>query len=136
MVMGSDDTGDGSFENPFATIGHAMANMSNNDWIIVTPGVYEENLVAYEMSGLLVAIAGPDSTFISGSGQNRIMEIDYGNWMIGGGEELHWTLSILFDAMGALSSKYNDNPKIASRAYDSNRDGFVISGGGENSKRL
>ena len=48
----------------------------------------------------------------------------------GGGEELHWTLSILFDAMGALSSKYNDNPKIASRAYDTNRDGFVIAGGG------
>ena len=48
----------------------------------------------------------------------------------GGGEELHWTLSILFDAMGALSSKYNDNPSIASRAYDSERDGFVISGGG------
>ncbi len=48
----------------------------------------------------------------------------------GGGEELHWTLSILFDAMGALSSKYNDNPSIASRAYDSDRDGFVISGGG------
>ena len=48
----------------------------------------------------------------------------------GGGEELHWTLSILFDAMGALSSNYNNNPKIASRAYDSDRDGFVISGGG------
>ena len=48
----------------------------------------------------------------------------------GGGEELHWTLSILFDAMGALSSKYNDNPSIASRAYDAERDGFVISGGG------
>ena len=48
----------------------------------------------------------------------------------GGGEELHWTLSILFDAMGALSSKYNDNPSVASRAYDSERDGFVISGGG------
>ena len=48
----------------------------------------------------------------------------------GGGEELHWTLSILFDAMGALSSKYNNSPKIASRAYDSDRDGFVISGGG------
>ena len=47
----------------------------------------------------------------------------------GGGEELHWTLSILFDAMGALSSKYNNNPKIASRAYDADRDGFVISGG-------
>ena len=48
----------------------------------------------------------------------------------GGGEELHWTLSILFDAMGALSSKYNDNPSVASRAYDAERDGFVISGGG------
>ena len=48
----------------------------------------------------------------------------------GGGEELHWTLSILFDAMGALSSKYNDNPSVSSRAYDSERDGFVISGGG------
>jgi len=43
---------------------------------------------------------------------------------------VHWTLSILFDAMGALSSKYNDNPKISSRAYDANRDGFVIAGGG------
>tara|TARA_B100000029_G_scaffold387240_2_gene383206 strand:- start:1442 stop:2653 length:1212 start_codon:yes stop_codon:yes gene_type:complete len=48
----------------------------------------------------------------------------------GGGEEVHWTMSVLFDAMGALSSKYNENPKIASRAYDKDRDGFVIAGGG------
>ena len=48
----------------------------------------------------------------------------------GGGEELHWTLSVLFDAMGALSSKYNNTPKTASRPYDETRDGFVISGGG------
>ena len=48
----------------------------------------------------------------------------------GGGEELDWTLSVLFDAMGAMSSKYNDTPATASRAYDRNRDGFVISGGG------
>ena len=48
----------------------------------------------------------------------------------GGGEELHWTLSILFDAMGALSSKYNSTPKKSSRAYDADRDGFVIAGGG------
>ena len=48
----------------------------------------------------------------------------------GGGEELHWTMSILFDAMGALSSKYNDTPHEASRAYDVKRDGFVIAGGG------
>lgn len=48
----------------------------------------------------------------------------------GGGEELHWTLTVLFDAMGALSSKYNETPQKASRAYDADRDGFVISGGG------
>jgi 3-oxoacyl-[acyl-carrier-protein] synthase-1 len=47
----------------------------------------------------------------------------------GGGEELDWTLSVLFDAMGAMSSKYNDTPAKASRAYDRNRDGFVIAGG-------
>ena len=48
----------------------------------------------------------------------------------GGGEELHWTQTMLFDAMGALSSKYNDAPLRASRAYDADRDGFVIAGGG------
>lgn len=48
----------------------------------------------------------------------------------GGGEEVHWTLTLMFDAMGALSSKYNDRPTVASRAYDADRDGFVISGGG------
>ncbi len=48
----------------------------------------------------------------------------------GGGEELHWTQSLMFDAMGALSSQFNDAPERASRPYDQNRDGFVISGGG------
>jgi 3-oxoacyl-[acyl-carrier-protein] synthase-1 len=48
----------------------------------------------------------------------------------GGGEELHWTLSVLFDAMGAMSSHFNATPERASRAYDKNRDGFVIAGGG------
>lgn len=48
----------------------------------------------------------------------------------GGGEELHWAMTMLFDAMGALSSKYNDQAEIASRTYDVDRDGFVISGGG------
>jgi 3-oxoacyl-[acyl-carrier-protein] synthase I len=47
----------------------------------------------------------------------------------GGGEELDWTLSVLFDAMGAMSSKFNETPAVASRAYDKNRDGFVIAGG-------
>ena len=48
----------------------------------------------------------------------------------GGGEELHWSMSVLFDAMPALSSNYNDNPTRASRAFDAGRDGFVIAGGG------
>ena len=48
----------------------------------------------------------------------------------GGGEEVHWALTSMFDAMGALSTNYNDTPATASRAYDANRDGFVISGGG------
>ena len=48
----------------------------------------------------------------------------------GGGEELDWTLSCLFDAMGAMSSKFNETPKLASRAFDADRDGFVISAGG------
>ncbi len=48
----------------------------------------------------------------------------------GGGDEIHWTSTLLFDCMGALSSKYNDQPQTASRPYDANRDGFVISGGG------
>ena len=47
----------------------------------------------------------------------------------GGGEELDWTLSVLFDAMGAMSTKFNATPAKASRAYDKNRDGFVIAGG-------
>jgi 3-oxoacyl-[acyl-carrier-protein] synthase-1 len=50
--------------------------------------------------------------------------------LAGGGEELDWSLSVLFDGMGALSSKFNDTPERASRAYDKNRDGFVIAGGG------
>ena len=50
--------------------------------------------------------------------------------LAGGGEELHWTQTMLFDAMGALSNKYNDAPLRASRAYDADRDGFVIAGGG------
>ncbi|NEM46748.1 MAG: beta-ketoacyl-ACP synthase I, partial [Xanthomonas perforans] len=48
----------------------------------------------------------------------------------GGGEELHWTMSVMFDAMGALSTGFNDRPAVASRPYDAQRDGFVIGSGG------
>lgn len=64
---------------------------------------------------------------------NAMEQIQYGKQDVvfaGGGEEEHWTQSCLFDAMGALSTKYNDTPEKASRAYDANRDGFVIAGGG------
>lgn len=63
---------------------------------------------------------------------NAYEAIQYGKQDVmfaGGCEELDWTLSVLFDAMGAMSSKYNDTPATASRAYDKNRDGFVIAGG-------
>lgn len=64
---------------------------------------------------------------------NATEQIQWGKQDIvfaGGGEELHWSLTVLFDAMGALSSGYNDTPTKASRAFDKDRDGFVISGGG------
>ncbi|RJL05082.1 beta-ketoacyl-ACP synthase I [Paracoccus aestuarii] len=64
---------------------------------------------------------------------NGVEQIQMGKQDIvfaGGGEELDWTLSCLFDAMGAMSSKYNDRPETASRPYDATRDGFVIAGGG------
>ena len=57
------------------------------------------------------------------SGKQKIM-------FAGGSEEIHWAMTAMFDAMTALSSKYNDTPKKASRAYDKTRDGFVIAGGG------
>ncbi|WP_406855924.1 beta-ketoacyl-ACP synthase I [Alsobacter sp. KACC 23698] len=63
---------------------------------------------------------------------NAYEMIQYGKQDVmfaGGCEELDWTLSVLFDAMGAMSTKYNDRPAVASRAYDKNRDGFVIAGG-------
>ncbi len=64
---------------------------------------------------------------------NALEQIQLGKQNIifaGGGEEEHWSQSAMFDAMGALSSKYNDTPETASRPYDANRDGFVIAGGG------
>ncbi len=64
---------------------------------------------------------------------NAVEQIQFGKQDIvfaGGGEEEHWTLSMLFDGMGALSSKYNETPQSASRPYDETRDGFVIAGGG------
>lgn len=87
---------------------------------------------AFKIKGYSYTISSACSTSAHCIG-NGMELIQYGKQDIvfaGGGEELHWTLSMLFDAMGALSSRYNDTPELASRAYDVDRDGFVITGGG------
>ncbi len=87
---------------------------------------------AFKIKGVNYSISSACSTSAHCIG-NALEQIQLGKQDIvfaGGGEEEHWSLSCLFDAMGALSTKYNDTPERASRAYDANRDGFVIAGGG------
>jgi len=86
----------------------------------------------FKIKGMNYTISSACSTSAHCIG-NAAEQIQWGKQDIvfaGGGEDLDWTLSVLFDAMGALSSKYNDTPTKASRAYDVDRDGFVIAGGG------
>ncbi|KZX70841.1 MAG: beta-ketoacyl-ACP synthase I [Pseudomonadota bacterium] len=86
----------------------------------------------FKIKGINYSIASACATSAHCIG-NAVEQIQLGKQDVvfaGGGEEEHWTLSCLFDGMGALSSKYNDTPETASRAYDASRDGFVIAGGG------
>ncbi|WP_347140115.1 beta-ketoacyl-ACP synthase I [Paracoccus sp. SSK6] len=86
----------------------------------------------FKIKGVNYSITSACSTSAHCIG-NGVEQIQLGKQDIvfaGGGEELDWTLSCLFDAMGAMSSKYNDTPQTASRPYDATRDGFVIAGGG------
>ena len=87
---------------------------------------------AFKIKGINYSITSACSTSLHciGNAAEQIMLGKQDVMFAGGGEELDWTLSCLFDAMGAMSSKYNDTPDKASRAFDQNRDGFVISGGG------
>ena len=88
--------------------------------------------VAYKIKGVNYSIASACATSAHCIG-NAYELIQTGKQDIifaGGGDEIHWTSTLLFDSMGALSSKYNGTPEQASRPYDLNRDGFVISGGG------
>jgi 3-oxoacyl-[acyl-carrier-protein] synthase-1 len=87
---------------------------------------------AYKIKGINYSITSACSTSLHciGNAAEQIMMGKQDVMFAGGGEELDWTLSCLFDAMGAMSSKYNDTPELASRAFDADRDGFVISGGG------
>jgi 3-oxoacyl-[acyl-carrier-protein] synthase-1 len=86
----------------------------------------------FRIKGINYSITSACSTSLHciGNAAEQIMMGKQDVMFAGGGEELDWTLSCLFDAMGAMSSKYNDDPQRASRAFDADRDGFVISGGG------
>ncbi|WP_147111406.1 beta-ketoacyl-ACP synthase I [Tateyamaria sp. syn59] len=86
----------------------------------------------FKIKGINYSITSACSTSLHciGNAAEQIMLGKQDVMFAGGGEELDWTLSCLFDAMGAMSSKYNDTPARASRAFDADRDGFVISGGG------
>jgi 3-oxoacyl-[acyl-carrier-protein] synthase-1 len=86
---------------------------------------------AFHMRGLSYSISSACSTSAHciGNGSELIQWGKQDIVFAGGGEELHWSLTVLFDAMGALSSKYNDTPDRASRPFDVNRDGFVIAAG-------
>jgi 3-oxoacyl-[acyl-carrier-protein] synthase-1 len=87
---------------------------------------------AYKIKGLSYSISSACSTSAHciGNGYEQIQMGRQDIVFAGGGEEVHWSLSVLFDSMGALSSHYNETPERASRPYDKDRDGFVISGGG------
>ncbi|MFS4582161.1 beta-ketoacyl-ACP synthase I [Phaeobacter sp. C3_T13_0] len=87
---------------------------------------------AFKIKGINYSITSACSTSLHciGNAAEQIMMGKQDVMFAGGGEELDWTLSCLFDAMGAMSSKYNSTPEKASRAFDQDRDGFVISGGG------
>ncbi|QYX55925.1 beta-ketoacyl-ACP synthase I [Roseovarius sp. SCSIO 43702] len=87
---------------------------------------------AFRIKGINYSITSACSTSLHciGNAAEQIMMGKQDVMFAGGGEELDWTLSCLFDAMGAMSSKFNDTPERASRAFDADRDGFVISGGG------
>ena len=103
---------------------------------MVTKGMSSTNSAClatpFKIKGVNYSITSACSTSAHCIG-NGVELIQFGKQDIvfaGGGEELDWTLSCLFDAMGAMSSKYNDTPQTAARAYDATRDGFVIAGGG------
>lgn len=103
---------------------------------MVTRGMSSTNSAClatpFKIKGVNYSITSACSTSAHCIG-NGVEQIQFGKQDIvfaGGGEELDWTLSCLFDAMGAMSSKYNDAPETAARAYDATRDGFVIAGGG------
>ena len=134
IIVGS---GGPSTKNMFSAFDIAKAKGSKKVGPYMVPRTMSSTNTAtlatpFKIKGVNYSISSACSTSSHCIG-NAYELIQFGKQNIifaGGGEELHWTMSVLFDAMGALSSKYNDYPTKASRAYDANRDGFVIAGGG------
>ena len=134
LVMGSGGPSTSNFHAAFDTViekgspkrmGPFMVTRcmsSTNSACLATP---------FGIKGVNYSITSACTTSLHCMG-NGVEQIQFGKQDIvfaGGGEEVDWTLSCLFDAMGAMSSKYNDTPEIASRPFDAHRDGFVIAGG-------
>lgn len=99
---------------------------------VMTSGISACLSVAYKIKGINYSISSACATSAHCIGHSyEMIQLGKQNIMFaGGGEELHHTVTVVFDSMGALSSDYNDDPQRASRPYDTKRDGFVISGGG------
>lgn len=134
MVMGS---GGPSTSNMMAAFDIARARGPKRVGPYMVPRVMSSTnsatlATAFGIKGLSYSISSAcaTSSHCIGNAWEAIRLGKQDTMFAGGGEELHWTLSVLFDAMGALSSKYNNTPETASRPYDANRDGFVIAGGG------
>ncbi|MCA3438361.1 MAG: beta-ketoacyl-ACP synthase I [Rhodobacter sp.] len=135
LVMGSGGPSTKSFYRA-----HAIVNETGSPRRIgpfgVTKGMSSTNSAClatpFRIKGVNYSITSACSTSAHciGNGTELIQMGKQDIVFAGGGEELDWTLSCLFDAMGAMSSKYNDSPQTASRPYDATRDGFVIAGGG------
>ena len=135
LVMGSGGPSTKSFYRA-----HAIVNETGSPKRIgpfgVTKGMSSTNSAClatpFKIKGVNYSITSACSTSAHciGHGAELIQMGKQDIVFAGGGEELDWTLSCLFDAMGAMSSKYNDTPETASRPYDATRDGFVIAGGG------
>jgi len=135
LIMGSGGTSTSNFFAAFDAVINKGAPKKMGPYM-VTRCMSSTNSAClatpFKIKGVNYSITSACSTSAHciGNGVEQIQMNKQDIVFAGGGEELDWTLSCLFDAMGAMSSKYNDTPQTASRAYDANRDGFVIAGGG------
>ena len=135
LIMGSGGPSTANFYTAFNTVKNKGGPKRMGPFMVTRcmSSAHSATLATpFKIKGLNYSITSACATSAHCIG-NAMEQIQIGKQDIvfaGGGEEVHWSLSCLFDAMNAMSSKFNDAPKTASRPYDANRDGFVIAGGG------